>query len=160
MTCLRTIKLHIAACKSNPAPIWNFSFFKSKEWKLTTSEMSTIKDLQTKYVAGDLHSFLSIEEKGLVDLVQFRISIGSKYRNLDARSFWCGQKTIRANLKSVTNQKIADMKEIIQKKQTSISFMSDIWSDRVNRDSFLDVTLFFVDDHFKMKHYFAKKIIN
>ena len=49
------------------------------------------------------------------------------------------------------------MKEIIQKKQTSISFMSDIWSDRVNRDSFLDVTLFFVDDHFKMKHYFAKK---
>ena len=152
MTCLSTIKLHLAACKSTPAPIQISAFLNPRSGELTASEMRTIKDLQTKYVAGGLHSFLSIEEKGLIDLVQFGISIGSKYQNLDARSFWCGRKTVRTNLEAFTNQKIADMKAIIQKNQTSISFVSDIWSDSVNRDSFLDVTLFFVDDHFKLKH--------
>ena len=43
-----------------------------------------------------------------------------------------------------------EVKQIIENSETTILFVLDIWSDSINRDSFLDVTIFYIDENFKI----------
>ena len=91
-------------------------------------EQNSLKDLETKFIVNNYHSFATVDQEELKALFQFGIELGAKYGNIDCNEFWFGRKSITNNLgklkikyESLLMEKINEAKNI-----SAIAISSDI----------------------------------
>ena len=153
-TCLTTIKNHLEKCgkSEKTVPIKNFLKLNPRAGCLNESDAKKLKELEVNYISEGFHSFNSIEQKSLLKLVQFGIELGSKYDMIDIETIWYGRKTVAAELGNQVESKLCEIKSSVKNNHASLSFVSDIWSDGICHNSYLDLTCFYVDKNFKLNH--------
>ena len=156
MTCLTTLKKHVDRCQKqqNVNTIKSHANPSTVDKKLHEADRTKIKEKLVQWVASTYSSFLSSENKNLKNLVQFGVEFGYKYgSNIDVDSFWPGRKTVKKFAMEVAEANKSRAKKSISaaKNLSCLSVTSDIWSDGVVRNSYIDITVFFVEN-FELKH--------
>ena len=152
-----TFKRHLDSClRTESLPkITKFCSLVKKKSDLNRNDLLKLKKFETLFVIQNYHAFSIVDEPALMNLFQLGIEFGEKYGNIDVSNFWCGRKAITNNADSMVNEAIKKMTEKLEKniKSCSISLSTDIWSDSVNKVSYIDVTAAFVDSDFEVKHF-------
>ena len=112
-----------------------------------------VKELLVKYVAGGYNSFNSIESSFLKDLVQFGVELGYKYGNIDLDNLWPSRSTVRSATFDIVEKHKKEILEELKEssKSSSLSVTTDIWSDGVVRQAYIDVSVFYIYE-WKLKH--------
>ena len=135
---------------SQQQPIKIFSKFIPQTASIPSNVLEKMKRLQTKFVAGTFSSFRLAENPHLLDLIQYGIEIGSKFGQVDVKTVTFGRKTIHKDLFDAVESIFSKVKDLAKSKK-HCAFVSDIWSDSVNHNSFIDLTIFYVEE-FSLKH--------
>ena len=156
VTCTSFLKRHIERCPCKKAAVSILQSTRPSKMskQVDTNDSDKLKNLLTKWVASGFNSFRATEHQCLKDLVQFGVEIGFKYQsNVCIENFWPGRKNIKEDaVKKAENFKEYAKKTIENCKETScMSITTDMWSDGVVRNSYIDVSVFYVED-FTMKH--------
>lgn len=146
------MKTHLAKCKENQniIPLKTFAKFAPKNIEISPEILGKWKLLLAKFVAGTFSSFNLIESQFLFDLIQFAIEIGSKFGDVDVRSIMYTRKSIRTKVFETVeniNEKLKNSLSV----NKHFSLVTDIWSDPKNHDSFIDLTVFYIEN-FELKH--------
>lgn len=121
---------------------------------LRGDDETLLRKLLVKYVAGGFNSFLSIESNHLKQLVQFGCELAAKYgTNVDLDSIWPSRNTVRNMTFEVANEYKGHISNQISdaSNASALSVTTDIWSDGVVRQAYIDVSVFYVDN-FELKH--------
>ncbi|KAI6660232.1 hypothetical protein LOD99_10468 [Oopsacas minuta] len=95
---ISSMQRHMKTCVKHPTTQSQhptISNFVTAKEGLSKGLAENLKLAETKFVISGMHSFLSVEEDGLLDLVQTCIKIGNEVGNIDVKTIWYGRKTIR-----------------------------------------------------------------
>ena len=96
-------------------------------------------------VANTNSSFRIFENTSMNSFVQALIDISHKYPGVRVEELLSGRKAI----KSFLNDRLAlidkDLLDICTENKDCLSFTADIWTDAVNKNSYLKISMFFTD---------------
>ncbi|CAF1313627.1 unnamed protein product [Rotaria sordida] len=115
---------------------------------------SKLKDAELKFIVGGSHSFNSLENNGLLNLVQTSIEIGANIGLVDVHDIFYGRQTIREEALSKFEQYTDQVRSSLQEpiKQHCVAATADLWTDDLMKRTYLDFTIFFVNDIYELKH--------
>ncbi|CAF4545457.1 unnamed protein product, partial [Didymodactylos carnosus] len=90
-----------------------------------------LKDSELKFVVAGSHSLHSLENDGLIQLVQTVIEIGASFGLVDVRDVFYGRKTIREEAMVKFEDYIQFIRTILDEpvKQHCLAATCDIWTD-------------------------------
>ena len=164
---LNSIHHHIKECKSrlakststtNGVTKWpvqttltRFTYHKNK---LSDNLTEKLKDAELKFVVAGAHSFNLLENGGIIDLVQTAIEIGSQIGNVDVSEVFYGRKTIRSEAFSKFDAFRTYVRALLDEpiKQHCVAATCDLWSDDLVKRSYLDFTVFWIDEKNQLQH--------
>lgn len=139
---------HMKHC--NPAATGNTSgtvksYFQSCV-KVDKRTADSIKVAESKLVSGCHLSFNIVDNANLKSFAQTMIEVGAKYGNIAADSVLYRRKTIREKTLQMVVDVQAKIVSCMHKaaKDGAISMVTDMWSDNVVQNSYLEVTFFWV----------------
>ena len=130
------------------------SLLNKKTLKLNESEKVNIKNAELQFCVRGYHSFNSLENDGLVTLLQTFANTAAKHGRFDVKDALYGRNTIS----SFCKEKVVIVKDSLRlkrqepKEAESISVTLDLWTSNFNNKSYIDVHAFWVDDLFQLKH--------
>ena len=135
--------------------ISNFAFVKKG---LTPSQSEQLKMAELQFVINGQHSFNCVENDGLLTLAQQCVSIGNAAGNIKINDCWFGRRTIREKALAEVNQLneriLHDIAIPLQ--QSCVACTTDLWTDKYVKRSYLDFTLFWINETFQLKHTMAR----
>jgi hypothetical protein len=139
------------SCSSGQPSVANFVMVKKG---LSSAQANKLKVAELKYVVGGMHSFLSIEQEGLLNLAQTCIGIGSEVGNVQVNSIWYGRKTVQTTAIEEYNKFTVKLKEMLASSiiAREVATCTDLWTDDHKKRSYLDVTAFWLDEGWNLKH--------
>ena len=113
-----------------------------------------LKDAELTFVTAGSHSFNALENDGVLDLVQTAIDIGAQMGKVNVRDIFYGRKTIRNEAMIRFNHFSTMIRQIIDKpiKNHCIAGTCDLWTDDYVKRSYLDFSVFWVTDDYKLNH--------
>ncbi|CAM4779841.1 unnamed protein product [Rotaria magnacalcarata] len=113
-----------------------------------------LKDAELKFVTAGSHSFNALENGGVLDLVQTAIDIGAQVGKLNVRDIFYGRKTIRGEAISKFNHFSTTIRQILDEpiKNHCVAATCDMWTDDYMKRSYLDFTVFWTNDKYKLSH--------
>ncbi|CAF4200788.1 unnamed protein product [Rotaria sordida] len=113
-----------------------------------------LKDAELKFVVAGSHSFNSLENDGLLQLFQTGIDIGANLGLLDVKDIFYGRQTIREEAVSKFDQYTDQIRSLLEEpiKQHCIAATADLWTDDLMKRSYLDFTVFYVNNIYELKH--------
>ncbi|KAF9754356.1 Transposable element Hobo transposase, partial [Nosema granulosis] len=113
-----------------------------------------LKDAELKFVVAGSHSFNSLENDGLLTLIQTGIEIGANFGLVDIHDIFYGRQSIREDALSKLAQYTHQIRSLLEEpiKQHCIAATTDLWTDDLMKRSYLDFTVFFVNDAYELKH--------
>ena len=130
-------------------------YFKKTPGKhFTTEHGKQVKDAEVRMVVQGGTSFMFVDNPGLRLFAQEMIKIGSIYGNLNVDDVIFGRETI----KKCTLEKMTECQEKIKKSimecslNKMISFTTDLATDYINHNSYLDFTVFWIDSSCTLNH--------
>jgi len=128
--------------------------FTYNKTKISAKYQNKLKDAELKFVIGGGHSFNSLENNGILELLQLAIEIGSNYGLLDIHDIFFGCKTIRECLLKKFNAYLKSIREILDEpiKTHCLAATCDLWSDDFVKRSYLDFSVFWVTKDYQLKH--------
>ena len=108
------IKRHAEHCKPEPHGSKKqqllTSHFNNKSINLNDLERLEIKNVELEFCVRGSHSFNSLENHGLITLLQQLVNIAGKLRSFDVKDVLYGRKTIS----SFCKEKAAEIKESLR----------------------------------------------
>ena len=125
-----------------------------------------LKDAELKFTVAGSHSFRSLENDGILQLVQTGIDIRANIGLVDAHDIFYGRQTIREELLLKFNQYTDQVRVILEEpvKEHCVAATADLWTDGIMKRTYLDFTIFFVNDDYvlnytllRCKHFEGKK---
>ena len=121
------------------------SYFQS-EAKIDPRMANLVKVAQAKLVSGCHLSFNVVENYNFKSFSQTMIEIGAKHGNIQVDTLLYGRKTIREKtLQMVDDIRASIVANIAEAaKSGAVSMVTDMWSDNVVQNSYLELTLFWV----------------
>jgi hypothetical protein len=136
---------------SSPAIQSKLSFYKkglSEKFKLK------LKDAELKYIVAGSHSFHSLENDGILELVQVGIDIGANVGSLNVKDIFYGRQTICHEALTKFDAYTQHIRSLLEEpiKQHCVAASADIWTDDMMKRSYLDFTVFFVNEKHELKH--------
>ena len=133
-------------------------FDNSPPTEISLNEQQAMIDKQLEFTARTFSSFSIHESDGMVNLIQHVLNLAFKYRShtkpLSAASILGSRKKVK-NAASDLVDKIekSNYQEFIQAgPPLSISVTCDLWADKYNKNSVIDVQCSFIDKEFKFHH--------
>lgn len=140
-------------------------FVKKLDIKLTPDEMKELLDLQTFHICSGLLAFRQTEDPGLKSLCKYFVSLGAKYGAFNPAGVMHERQAISENVKNLSDQLTVEYKKVVAVlEDKSLCIITDGWSDSVNKNSFLDYSISFIDNDFamhniqySMKHFTEQK---
>ncbi|KAI6661971.1 Hobo element transposase HFL1 [Oopsacas minuta] len=130
------------------------SYLKPAHHKFPNVECKAIKDAEVKMVVQGGTSFHFVENVGLREFAQLMVQMGSKYGNIDVADLLYSRQTIQRS----TFLKMKECQELIRCKvaqygqQKCVSFTTDLTTDDVNKNSFMDFTVFWITEDYELCH--------
>ena len=152
---MTSLKSHLERCPKKGNTNITESVKPSKISKqINKTDKDTFLDLMVRYVAGDYNSFLSVESSNLINLIQFGVELGYKYGNIELKDSIPKRKQVRAHVFNLAKKYREELKKdaVTASKYSCLSITTDIWTDGVVRNSYLDASIFYVDENFNLKH--------
>ena len=115
---------------------------------LNQKDSNQLKEHVANFITSANLPFRLVENGQLKILCQFLISLGAKYSNINVENIWYGRHTIRDFIVSTCQNTKEEISLKIREAShnSSLSIATDIWTDSVNRDSFLDVSAHWIDN--------------
>lgn len=139
--------------------IVHFSRILPQESSIRKEDKEEIKKLLANFVTSANLPFRVVDNSELIALTQFCTQLGAKYSNFDINSIWYSRVTIRDHVVKICNERknliITQMENATAERTLSIS--TDIWTDNVNRDSFIDVSIHWIENYSHMNACIAFK---
>ena len=131
------------------------SFILKNRKDIAPEDQEMIKEAQTRFVVSTFNSFQILEHPSFINLLKFVSNLGNKYGKLNIDEILYGRHSISAHVDTAYESRKEEIKaEIIQLGQNpALCLTCDIWTDPINYNSFLDLTVFFVDEKFKLRHH-------
>lgn len=105
------------------------------------------KKMLSDFVTSANLPFRIVDNTELKKLAQFCIELGAKYSNFDIDNIWFSRVSVRDHVVEICNQKKEEIKIKLKGAGPNLSISTDIWTDSVNRDSFLDVSAHWIEDY-------------
>ena len=147
------LRVHLKTCQStnNDATCCTFFAEQSSITKYFSRQLdppkNSIKQMQKAaidFVSLDLRPLLSIEGKGMTELVQTAINIGAKHGNISAKKLLPSRNTVKRKLDEeatvVKSKIVANMKIAVQE-NSMVGVTTDLWSDiKIRQFHKLDVS--------------------
>ena len=135
--------------KSKTMPLQNWD---RSAKNLNTEEKEKILNAELDLVASTNSSFRFVDNHAFLKYTQAVIDAAAKYPGITARELVHGRKAVKSQLtktKLKIDQKLLD---IARKHKNLISMTSDMWSDNINKNSFLEISIFWVDEDYIIKN--------
>jgi hypothetical protein len=122
--------------------------------QLSERLQTQLKDAELKFVAAGSHSFNALENDGVLDWVQTAIDIGAQMGKVNVCDIFYGRKTIRAEAITKFNHFSTTIRRILEEpiKSHCIAAMCDMWTDDYIKRSYLDFSVFWATDEYKISH--------
>lgn len=104
--------------------------------------------------AIDVRPFEIITGKGFINLVQYFVSIGARYGEVDVTTILPHPTTISRNVSDVKSKKHKELFPIIQKaiKNGECAATSEGWCDDYKKNNYLTMAVNFFDDNFVLQN--------
>jgi len=101
-----------------------------------------------------MHSYRSVENDGLLELAQTCIDVGATFGRVKVQDIWYGRQSVRNECHIKFQQYQEDIKSIIQPytNDRTVSATVDLWRDDVIQRYYIDFTIFYLDEHWQLKH--------
>ena len=130
------------------------SFVKPAHHKFSNAECKAIKDAEVKMVVQGGTSFHFVENNGFRDFAKLMVQMGSKYGNIDINDLLYSRKTIRRSTIDKMNDCQAKIREKVAQygTQKCVSFTTDLTTDDVNKNSYMDFTVFWITEDYELCH--------
>lgn len=107
-----------------------------------------------KYCSMDIKPKYSIEGEGFKQLGQFLLDVGAKYGKIDIADILLHPTTVSRHIETTTkeirNNIFKDLFFIIEKKYCAST--CDLWTDNFRRNSYMSVTLHYIDDNWELNN--------
>ena len=155
------IKRHAEHCKPEPHGSKKqqlpTSHFNNKSIKLNDSERLEIKNAELEFCVRGSHSFNSLENDGLITLLQQLVNIAGKHGCFYVKDVLYGRQTIS----SFCKEKAAEIKESLRcvltepQEAESLAVTLDLWTDDYKYMSYINVHAFWIDQSFEMKYHIS-----
>ena len=102
---------------------------------ITASEKEELKKLLLTHVVEGMHSFHSVEEATLQELVQLGVRMGQRHPGCNISTDWAGRRTIARTVLARYEEMEALIKEKLEYplQNNCISLTTDIWTDNVRK---------------------------
>ena len=168
---LTSMHSHVKECRKRPQTVLSLSSagvaakesvlsqtliprFAYNKNRLNEHLQTQIKDAELKFVTAGSHSFNALENDGLLDLVQTAIDIGAQVGKVNVRDIFYGRKTIRNEAMVKFNQFLGTMEQVLDESIRShcVAATCDMWSDDYIKRSYLDFSVFWVNEHHQLSH--------
>jgi hypothetical protein len=122
--------------------------------RFTEPEKAAVKSAQVRLVVEAGLSFAVVDNPALRSFAQLMIQIGSKHGNIDVADVLYGRHTTRDAVFEKMNECQNEIKKqvAISSKHNAVSFCTDMTTDDVNKNSYSDFTVFWVNDEWKLQH--------
>lgn len=149
---------HVANCSKKPCSSSKqqprIATFLTSKKKLTASQANRLKIAEVKYVVGGMHSFLSVEHEGLLNLAQTCVALGNETGNVQVNDIWYGRKTVQATTLEEFHKLTLTLKNILSPSISAneVAACTDLWTDDHKKRSYLDFTVFWLDESWSLKH--------
>ena len=113
-----------------------------------------LKNAELKFIVAGSHSFRSLENDEILQLVQTGIDIGANIGLVDVHDIFYGRQTVREEIllkfNQYTDQVLAILEEPARKHYVAAT--TDLWTDVIMKRTYLDFTIFFVNDDYVLNH--------
>ncbi|CAF4485935.1 unnamed protein product [Rotaria sp. Silwood2] len=122
--------------------------------KISNKYQNKLKDAELKFVVAGSHSLNSLENDGMIELLQLGIEIGSHYGMLDVHDIFYGRKTIREYLLIKFDSYLKTIRNALDEpiKEHCLAATCDLWTDDFTKRSYLDFTVFWTTKEYELKH--------
>ncbi|CAF1438083.1 unnamed protein product [Didymodactylos carnosus] len=150
--CVQDLKnsTNVTKSSSNTAQRSIAQYATPKSIKLCENEAKTIKDLTAKWLCHDIRPFSISEDRGLRELIQQCILLGSRHGNIDVNDVLRGAHVNSIHIKSLADNYRSKMKEQLKEpyENNCITISPDMWSDKHRKVFYLGAVATYVDtDH-------------
>jgi len=126
----------------------------TRKVQLSKTEVSTLKRKAVEYCVEGYHSFRSVEQKGLINLMQTCVDYGAKYGKFEVASEMVKRNTVSREAavlaSEVKGQLVGRLKEPAVDGTVSLSI--DMYTDDYRKKSYLDVHASWIDSDFTFHH--------
>lgn len=132
----------------------SISQFAYNKNQLNENLADKLKDAELKFVTAGSHSFNTLENGGLLDLLQVGIEIGAKQGMVNVKDIFYGRKTIRQEAFNKFELFVSSIRSLLDEpvKRHCVAATCDLWSDDIVKRSYLDFTVFWTDDNYQLHH--------
>ena len=147
---------HIKSCTLSSSRQMSMTSFVQKRpnYKLPSSDQQLVKDAEIRMVVEGGTSFSFVDSGALHSFAQTMINIGSCHGNVSVSDVLFGRKAIRNGViekMKVCQERIRRLVESHAKRK-QVAFTTDLSTDDVNKNSYLDFTIFWINDEWKLSH--------
>ncbi len=113
-----------------------------------------MKNAELKFIVAGSHSLNSLENNGILELLQVGIEIGSNYGMIDIHDVFYGRKTIRECLLIKFDAYLKSIRHVLDEpiKEHCLAATCDLWTDDFVKRTYLDFTVFWVTKEYELKH--------
>lgn len=123
---------------------------------LTKNDEKVILEAQAKFSAQSLSAFALHDSVAMKNFVQSLLDTSFKYRfsdrPLNAETILSGRKSVKSEIlkqSDLVDKRIFQL--FIESETQSISCTTDIWSDKFNKDSLIDIEMSYIDNAWNLK---------
>jgi len=122
--------------------------------QLSPAELTTLKQKQIFYCVSGYHSFRSVENNGLISLMQNCVDLGAKYGKFDISDVAVGRKTVSRDVSSTAASFVTKLTERLKDPiaDGSLSLCIDMYTDDFRKQAYLDVHCSWIDRDFTSHH--------
>ena len=116
------------------------------ERPISNSDLAALKGQLCNFVASTFSPFSIVEEENFRLLLQNVFNLGKKYNKPNFKLNMIGRKSLKQSLmKSAESLKQKMKSKALTIKQQNLTLSTDIWSDKSKLNSFIDVSVIFVE---------------
>ena len=146
------LKVHVDKCLKKNQQTAILSFAKRQPLSISSFWKEKVKESCTFFACTALKPFKMFSDPGLLHMAQTLIDFGSSNPGVRAKDIIPGRNEISKNVETLEGKFSQDLNEMLKplSEENRISFSADMWSDRVTKEKFLDISVHFVDIDFKM----------
>jgi hypothetical protein len=145
---------HVRACRDQPKGQMSLHQCLNQTPQLSKHDLARLKRKQVEYVVNGFHSFRSVENPGLINLLQTCVDFGAKYGKIDIKRSLTKRNSVSRETSVMSSQVKERLKDILQQPviDGTVSVSLDMYTDDYRKFAYLDVHSCWITQDFETRH--------
>jgi len=146
---------HARSCKGASGKQMTITQCTRKMESISRADIALMKQKEAEYCVASYHSFRSVENVCLRNMLQTCVDFGAKYGKVDVGEFLSGRKAVSReteNLALKTKNVIRNERLKQQIEDSTVSLCIDLYTDNFRKKAYMDVHATWIDREFTMEH--------